>query len=262
MFADDTLVHIVCDNLELAAQKLNEDLERLYLRLCQNKLKLNVDKTKVMIITNKIFNKDEVNIFINGSQLTIENEIKYLGVHIDNKLKFDKNTNNLCKKLGQKISVLSRLRRELNTGQKIVLYKSIVEPHFTYCASVLFLASQTDIDRLQKLQNKCLRNILSVNKYSSSKEMLNLLNCLSVKQIINFRTMIFIRKIIDGVVPRYLTEKIKFKSAGQARMLRNSKEIELVRAARILCFIGEFKCIILFRMRLGVKTRKFPSKIS
>lgn len=43
--ADDTLVYIVCDNLEIATQKLNEDLVILFNTLCQNKLKLNVDKT-------------------------------------------------------------------------------------------------------------------------------------------------------------------------------------------------------------------------
>lgn len=86
------------------------------------------------------------------------------------------------------------------------------------------------MNRLQKLQSKCLRNVLNVNKYTSSNEMLNVVNCLSVKQIIVFRTMIFVRKIIDGKVPKYLTERIKYKNNGQPRVLRNSNEIELVRA--------------------------------
>ena len=81
--------------------------------------------------------------------------------------------------------------------------KAIVESHFTYCASNLFFMTQTDMDRIQKLQNKCLRNILNVNKYGSSNEM--------------------IRKIINGETPKYLTEKIKFKRENHSRLLRNSK---------------------------------------
>ena len=230
MFADDTLVYIVCDSLELATQKLNEDLSNLFVGLCQNKLKLNVNKTKVMILSNKNFKKTDVNIYINGTRLTIEDEIKYLGVYLDSKLKLDKNTNNLCKKLGQQINILGRLRRELNTGQKMQLYKSMIESQFTCCASVLFLITQTDMDRLQKLQNKCFRNILNVNKFTSPTEMRKLLECLSVKQIIIFRTLIFIQKIINGEVPTYLTEKIKFNRDNQSRVLRSSNDIELVRA--------------------------------
>lgn len=86
---------------------MNDDLDKLFIGLCQSKLKLNIDKTKVMILTNRDFKKNDINIYINGSRLQIEDEIKYLGVYIDNKLKFDKNTNILCKKLGHKISVLS-----------------------------------------------------------------------------------------------------------------------------------------------------------
>lgn len=38
---------------ECTANKINEDLNILYDKLFQNKLKLNVDKNKVMIISNK-----------------------------------------------------------------------------------------------------------------------------------------------------------------------------------------------------------------
>lgn len=47
MFADDTLIYIIADMIGDA--KLNEDLSILYSKLSQNKLKLNVNKTKFMI---------------------------------------------------------------------------------------------------------------------------------------------------------------------------------------------------------------------
>lgn len=65
-------------------------INRLFDKLCQIKLKVNVEKTKAMIITNKSIDRSIVNIFMNGSKLSIEYEIKYLGVIIDENLKFDK----------------------------------------------------------------------------------------------------------------------------------------------------------------------------
>lgn len=60
---------------------------------------------------------------------------------------------------------------------------------------------------------------------------LSLLNFMSVKQLINVRTLIFIRKIIiDGDLPKYLTEKIRCNRDVHSRMLRNANENELLRA--------------------------------
>lgn len=46
---------------------------RLYFQLCKNKLKLNVEKTKLMISANIVLNKKSTMI------LAIEYEINYLG---------------------------------------------------------------------------------------------------------------------------------------------------------------------------------------
>jgi Reverse transcriptase (RNA-dependent DNA polymerase) len=53
LFADDTLLSIVGNNVEECLTKMNEDLATLAEWLNFNKLKLNVDKTKYMIITSR-----------------------------------------------------------------------------------------------------------------------------------------------------------------------------------------------------------------
>lgn len=215
-----------------ATEVINDDLSRLFERLCQSKLKLNVNKTKVMIITNKKIDRQNVNIYINECRLEIENEIKYLGVILDDKLKFDKNIDYLCKKIGKKVNVISRLRNELNSGQKAMLYKTIVQPHFTYCSSVLFLSTGEDINRLQVLQNKCMKNILRADRNTSANIMNGLLEIMNVNQILMYRTLIFIYKIVRGLAPNYLTNKIKYRNDAHNRNLRNLNYIEPIDATR------------------------------
>ena len=91
-------------------------------------------------------------------------EIKYLGVILDEKLKFDKNINYLCMKLGQKLNIMNRLRNDLNCQQKLGIYKSIIQPHFDYCSSIIFLSNKSNIARLQKIQTKILRQIVKANR--------------------------------------------------------------------------------------------------
>lgn len=63
-FADDTMIYVIADSIEHAIKMLNEDLKILFDVLCQHKLKINIDKTKAMVITNKKINRENINIYI------------------------------------------------------------------------------------------------------------------------------------------------------------------------------------------------------
>lgn len=122
MFADDTLIYIIFDNVDDAYSKLNQDLLALFNKLCQHKLKLNVNKTKAMLISNKKnidFNNFEIR--INEEKIDLVNDIKNSGIVIYNKLNFEANINYLCTKVGKKVNVLARLRNQLDCQQKITV---------------------------------------------------------------------------------------------------------------------------------------------
>lgn len=62
-------------------------------------------------------------------------DIKYLGVIIVDKLKFDSHIDNVIKKIAKKYGILCRLKNDLNIASKIQLYKPIISPHLApiYC---------------------------------------------------------------------------------------------------------------------------------
>jgi hypothetical protein len=140
------LIFIAADTLEEAAVKMNEDLVSLAVWLCHNKLKLNISKTKYMVISfrknmQKELVLENLKIKIGEEELECVDSIKYLGVIIDEKLKFDKNILDIQKKVGKKINFIQRLGGELNKFSNITLYKSIILTHFVYCSSILFFAN-------------------------------------------------------------------------------------------------------------------------
>jgi hypothetical protein len=141
LFADDTLISVAENSLEEAVTKINKTLESLSKWFKQYKLKLNAEKTKYMVITyRKNIQIDTVRVRIDDVELERVTEIKYLGVIIDDKLKFDSNVEYIIKKAAKKVILIGRL--SLTTTSKIMLYKSIVAPHFEYCSSILFLANE------------------------------------------------------------------------------------------------------------------------
>jgi Reverse transcriptase (RNA-dependent DNA polymerase) len=103
LFADDTLLYVAATNLEDAVRMINEDLCTLSDWLNINKLKLNVQKTKCMVITfKKNLLKNQHKVKIDGEELEYVDNIKYLGILIDDRLKFNKNVEQLEKKNSKK----------------------------------------------------------------------------------------------------------------------------------------------------------------
>lgn len=209
LFADDTVLFIAEQDPKEAVRKIREDIVTLTKWLKFKKLKLNVQKTKSMIITNKKqIDLDELTLEIDGSVIERVEVFKYLGVYIDHKLTFKKHIDNLVKKVARKYGMLVRLRSQLTFWSKIFLYKSLIAPHIDYCSSVLFLASETHLRRLQKLQNKFMRLILNCNKYTPIRTMLETLQWQSIKQRIIFNVLVLVYKLTKNLLPEYLTNII------------------------------------------------------
>lgn len=210
LFADDTLISVADDNFLEATNKINTDLNIISNWLKLNKLKLNTAKTKFIIISNKQRNQIQATkIKIDDEELESVTEIKYLGIIVDNRLNFGSNVDYIIKKVAKKISFFGRISNKLSLHAKILVYKSIISPHFDYCASILFLCNESDINRLQKQQNRAMKIILQCSRFTTIKLMLDTLQWLSIKQRIYFNSLVLIYKAINNLLPDYMLQQLK-----------------------------------------------------
>ena len=53
-----------------------------------------------------------------------------------------------------------------------------------------------------------------------------------MNQLINCRTLIFIRNLVKGNAPAYLKDKVKYKYENEIRPLRNSNDLVLINAMK------------------------------
>lgn len=213
LFADDTIIYMSDTCILNLIAKLNQMLENVSDWMEVNKLKLNVAKTKGMILGKKsyreIFLTNRLQLKLCGEIVEIVNEIKYLGIIIDNDLKFNKNIDYICKKVAKKIGVLCRVSWYLSIKTRKLVYNTIILPHFCYCSTVLYLANQESIGRLQKLQNRAMRTILGCNRYTRVDDMLETLGWLNIQQFLEYNVLVFIHKIRLGEEPEYLQNILK-----------------------------------------------------
>ena len=123
---------------------------------CNQKLSLNVVKTQAMIIGSKpkiknLNNPSTLPSFrVRGEEIDLINETKYLGVVIDNCLTWESHICAVQKKISRAIGLLKYARNFVQTDTLINLYRSIIEPHFSYCCSVWGSCGASKLDVLQK----------------------------------------------------------------------------------------------------------------
>ena len=91
-------------NLIDTVNYVQADLNALYRWLCQNKLKLNCDKTKYIIFNRNYEECNNIRPEIKEHKIENVDKIKYLGIIIDRKLKWDDHVNytesNIARKIG------------------------------------------------------------------------------------------------------------------------------------------------------------------
>lgn len=228
LFADDAMLYISCkkDEVEDAYSKINHDLEQLINHFCMLKMKVNKLKTKAMEIANT-FPQNNHMIKIDNETIEKVNEIKYLGIIIDKKLNFKSNLDYVLKKISKKTYFISRMRNKLTTDCKKLLYKSLVVPHIDYCSTILFMANNSEMDKLQKQQKKAMRSILKRDRMASTDQMLKDLDLLNVKQRVIYNTMKLIYKAEYGKLPSYLCELFIYVSNVQPYYLRSNNLFRL-----------------------------------
>ena len=130
MFADDALIYITGHASKEISDRLNKQMVKIEEWLEINRLTVNVNKTKVMLIRGirKKTVEDNVKVKLQDTILEVVSEIKYLGVVLDRNLTFSVHVDYICKKAGAKLGVMRRIGRDLSCNMRSTVYRTIVAP--------------------------------------------------------------------------------------------------------------------------------------
>ncbi len=82
---------------------------------------------------------------------------KLLGIDLDENLTFDQNTKKVISKLARSIHCINRVKNIIPQKGLIALYHAFVHSHLTYCATITSCTSNTNIQKITKMQKKEIR---------------------------------------------------------------------------------------------------------
>ena len=243
LYADDTALIYSNKNKTIIEKTLNQDMANVKLWLDSNKLTLNVKKTKCMLIGNSqmLARTDSLDLKVDGDKIEQVKEFKYLGVWIDQTMKFSTHINKIASKISSAIGIISKISHYLTEKHRKTLYNAMILPHFNYCSISWSTTDNKYLDILEKLQKRAGRMILMVPKLTRTKEVYSTLKWTDLKTKWKINRCIMVHKCLNNNIPDYLHGHFQITNHGYST--RAAKTNKLVNP--------------LFRTVQGQRTFKF-----
>ena len=178
-FADDNTLYSCNKKLEHVFSNLKYDLRKVLDWFKISSMKTNPGKFQFMVLGVK--NIVHFTINANGKIISCSNEIKLLGITIDNELKFKNHIEDLCKKASYRIQTLRRIRGYLIVEKARILANAFIDSQFNYAPLIWMFSGKTLINKICKIHHRTLRVVY--NKYNKLYgELLQLNNNVSIHQ--------------------------------------------------------------------------------
>ena len=181
-FADDSTVTYSSEGLDDALTCMETEFIHILDWLSANKLIINLNKTHLMLFTNR-GRPQSISINANGHIINEIAQTKFLGVILDNKLSWDAHTKYISQKVSKSVALIGILKWTLPTKILKTLYYSMVFPYFNYCNIIWGGAANTHIHQLVLLQKKCIRNVCKVGYFNHTAPLFKKLRILKIDQI-------------------------------------------------------------------------------
>ena len=172
-FADDTALWAASRNVHIAAKLLQKDLRKLAKWCAKWRIKLNPEKTKVILFSRSyLAGKPEPTLKLYGERLKFYPQVKFLGITFDSKFTFKKHFEDIlgrCNARYHRIRLLTNKKWGPSPSTILQIYKQCVRPIFEYGSLSTITTSDTIISKIQRLQNNFIQLALRLPKYISVK---------------------------------------------------------------------------------------------
>lgn len=233
LYADDTQLqyNFNPNNLDNAIIAVNSDLNNLVLFSEKHGLRINTNKCYVMLFGRSKARdtyRDNIVIKIKDTILDMKENVKNLGLIVDQNLRFKEHISSILRKAYLNLKIIFQNRFSLTQKIKTILCETMVLSQFNYCDCVYGPSlDSADIKRIQLMQNSCLRLIYGIRKFEHISYKLKEIKWLNMANRRKLHSACLYHKIIVGRTPLYLFKKIKFRSDLHSVNIRNKNLITI-----------------------------------
>ncbi len=214
LYADDTQILISFDHSSSnpSLETLSTTFSDIQSWMGSNKLLLNSSKTEFLLLGTpaqlKKFESLKSLVLGDSTVVSRSSAARNLGVTFDSSLSFTSHINSVCKISHYNIRDIYRIRHLLPKPVLIQLANALVSSRLDYCNSLLFGITNSNMQKLQRVQNSLVRVISKTPRFEHISPARQSLHWLPVKYRINYKICLLVYKTMLHNEPKYLKTRL------------------------------------------------------
>ena len=213
MYADDSQVYLSAPPAELsnAVSRVEECIMRVRTWMTDHRLKMNDAKTEVIYIASKPVSAALVQqpIVINNQHIESSRAVRKIGVTFDQHLSMETHIGLMCRSAYLQLRRLASLRRYMDSATLEHLMHAFVTSRLDYGNALLCGLPQSQIARLQRVQNAAARTLTGTRQRDHITPVLHSLHWLPVAARIKYKVLLLTFKCVHQFAPSYLCDLVE-----------------------------------------------------
>lgn len=215
-YADDSQLYLSFKPVDQASKaatitRVEECLKEIISWMNSNMLKLNADKTEVILFSSQKHSKhvEDLELKVGGSSIRPSKTVRNLGATLDSNMHMDHHVNSVTRTCYGQIRQIGHIRPYLTRDATKTLINSLVTSRLDYCNALLYGVPKSTISKLQNVQNTAARLITKTSRFEHITPILKDLHWLKIHDRIKYKILIQTFKALHGQSPAYMRDLLE-----------------------------------------------------
>ena len=231
IYADDVVVYSSHSSRDILQEQMQSVMNNVNNWYRQNRLNLSLDKCNTMVISNNSRTPiRDFHLYLGNTLLKQIPSTKYLGLIIDEKLKWHEHVLSVVKKININNAKLRRLAKILPFELRRKIHNSFSVPCIDYSATVWGNFSQKNTLLINRVEHMAARAITRNYDFINTRgaDLMKQVNLPTFKERFQYNTSLLMYKAVNNDVPDYIANKITFNADINQYNLRSSSNNSLL----------------------------------
>ena len=197
-------------SLKTCKESLEACISDIQKWMMTNKLKLNDDKTEVVLFgtrqqLEKLESNEEFKIKIGCEIIKPVSSARNLGYFMESQLKSKTHITKVCGTSYSTLKNIARICSLLTPEAAKIIVQGLVISKLDYCNTLLLGTSGHQLSRLQMIQNMGCRVIRNLKKNDHVSNAMKEIHWLKVQEWIQYKVLVTMYQCVNGLAPSFLT---------------------------------------------------------
>ena len=230
-YADDTTLTCKDSSHSELSRKLTEHYQSISKFMVDNRLKLNDDKSKLLVMSSSSVrirsqSANMVTIQTDTEEIKPTSTVRLLGCHLQENLKWTQhirdNEENLMQSLNKRLYAVSKISKISSFKTRKMIANGIFHSKLVYMINVWSSCSKEMIQALQIIQNRVAK-MITRNWNNKNVENLNQIGWLSVSQLAFHQSVVMIHQVRVKNIPENIFRMYNWEYSHQTRQATSKK---------------------------------------